>query len=84
MERQMLDWAKRHPEALIIGTIAVGGTALQLGLIKKEDADLNSYVARSALEGVYKIIGQAEKAIRADPAKAVGDLAKKVFGALEK
>jgi hypothetical protein len=62
----------------------VAGTALTLGLIKKEDADLDSYVARSALEGVYKIIGQEEKAIRADPAKAVGDLAKKVFGALEK
>jgi hypothetical protein len=60
----------------------VAGTALQLGLIKKEDADLDSYVARSALDGVYKIIGQEEKAIRADPAKAVGDLAKKVFGAL--
>ena len=60
----------------------VAGTALQLGLIKKEDADLDSYVARSALDGVYKIIGQEEKAIRADPAKAVGDLAKKGFGAL--
>lgn len=62
----------------------VAGTALTLGLIKKEDADLDSYVARSALDGVYKIIGQEEKAIRADPAKAVGDLAKKVFGAIEK
>ena len=62
----------------------VAGTALTLGLIKKEDADLDSYVARSALDGVYKIIGQEEKAIRANPAKAVGDLAKKVFGALEK
>jgi len=62
----------------------VAGTALQLGLLKKEDADLDSYVARSALDGVYKIIGQEEKAIRADPAKAIGDLAKKVFGALEK
>src|SRR5690349_5126693 len=62
----------------------VAGTALTLGLIKKEDADLDSYVARSALDGVYKIIGQEEKAIRADPAKAIGDLAKKVFGALEK
>ena len=60
----------------------VAGTALQLGLLKKEDADLDSYVARSALDGVYKIIGQEEKAIRANPAKAVGDLAKKVFGAL--
>ena len=60
------------------------GKGLELGLIKKEDADIDSYVARSALDGVYKIIGQEEKAIRANPAKAVGDLAKKVFGALGK
>jgi hypothetical protein len=62
----------------------VAGKALELGLLKKEDADIDSYVARSALDGVYKIIGQEEKAIRANPAKAVGDLAKKVFGALGK
>jgi hypothetical protein len=60
------------------------GKGLELGLIKKEDADIDSYVARSALDGVYKIIGQEEKAIRANPAKAVGSLAKKVFGALDK
>lgn len=62
----------------------VAGKGLALGLIKKEDADIDSYVARSALDGVYKIIGQEEKAIRADPAKAIGSLAKKVFGALGK
>lgn len=62
----------------------VAGQGLQLGLIKKEDADIDSYVARSALDGVYKIIGQEEKAIRANPAEAIGDLAKKVFGALRK
>ncbi len=62
----------------------VAGKGLELGLIKKEDADIDSYVARSALDGVYKIIGQEEKAIRADPAKAIGGLAKKVFGAIGK
>jgi Protein of unknown function (DUF4197) len=60
----------------------VAGKGLQLGLISKEDADIDSYVARSALDGVYKIIGQEEQAIRANPAQAIGDLAKKVFGAL--
>jgi hypothetical protein len=62
----------------------VAGKGLELGLINKEDADIDSYVARSALDGVYKIIGQEEKAIRANPAEAIGDLAKKVFGALER
>jgi len=60
----------------------VAGKALQLGLLRKEDADIDSYVARSALDGVYKVIGQEEKAIRANPAQAIGELAKKVFGAL--
>jgi hypothetical protein len=60
----------------------VAAKALRLGLLKKEDADIDSYVAQSALDGVYKIIGQEEKAIRANPAKAAGDLAQKVFGAL--
>src|SRR6187549_933949 len=69
-----LDLAKKYNQ--------VAGMGLQLGLLKKEDADIDSYVARSALDGVYKIIGQEEKAIRANPAKAAGDLAKKVFGAL--
>jgi hypothetical protein len=62
----------------------LAGTGVQLGLLKKEDADVDSYVARSALDGVYKIIGQEEKSIRANPAQAVGALAKKVFGALGK
>jgi hypothetical protein len=62
----------------------VAGKALRMGLMKAEDADIDSYVARSALDGVYKIIGQEEKAIRADPARAIGGLAKKVFGALGK
>jgi hypothetical protein len=62
----------------------VAGQGVALGLLKKEDADIESYVARSALDGVYKIIGQEEKAIRANPAAAVGSLAKKVFGSLAK
>lgn len=62
----------------------VAGQGLALGLIKKEDADIDSYVARSALDGVYKVIGQEEKAIRANPASALGGLARKVFGAVGK
>lgn len=60
----------------------VAGKGLQLGLIKKEDADIDSYVARAALDGVYKMIAQEEKAIRANPMKAAGSMAQKVFGAL--
>jgi hypothetical protein len=55
-----------------------------LGLIKKEDADLDRYVAREALDGVYEMIAEEEKAIRANPMKAAGSMAQKVFGALGK
>jgi hypothetical protein len=61
----------------------LAGKGLQLGLIKAEDASIETYVARSALEGVYKMIAQEEKAIRADPMKAAGAMAKKVFGTLD-
>jgi Protein of unknown function (DUF4197) len=62
----------------------LAGQGAQLGLIKKKDADIDAYVARSALDGVYKMIAQEEKAIRADPMKAVGSMAQKVFGAVGK
>lgn len=62
----------------------VAGKGLQLGLIKKEDANLDNYVAHAALDGVYKMIAEEEKAIRANPLEAAGGMAQKVFGALGK
>jgi hypothetical protein len=61
----------------------LAGKGLQFGLIKPEDASIDTYVARSALDGVYKMIAEEEKAIRADPLKATGAMAKKVFGAID-
>jgi hypothetical protein len=62
----------------------VAAKGLQLGLMKKEDANVDQYVARSALDGVFKVIAQEEQAIRANPMKAAGGVAQKVFGALGK
>lgn len=58
------------------------GQGAQMGLVKKEDAQIDSYVTRKALDGLYTMIGEEEKAIRSNPVGAVGGLAKKVFGAL--
>ena len=58
------------------------GQGAKLGLVKKEDAQIDNYVTRKALDGLYTMIGEEEKAIRANPVGAVGGLAKKVFGAL--
>lgn len=60
------------------------GKAATFGVIKKEDAQLDHYVTGKALDGLYKMIAEEEKAIRGNPIGAAGNLAKKVFGALGK
>jgi hypothetical protein len=58
------------------------GPASKLGLIDKQDADLDSYVTRKAVDGLFYMIAQEEKAIRADPVGQTSKLLKKVFGSL--
>ena len=58
------------------------GKAARFGLVKEADARLDHYVTQKALDGLYLMIAEEEKAIRADPAGAAGKLARKVFGAL--
>ncbi len=60
----------------------VAAKAARLGLVKDEDANIESYVTKKALDGLYLVIGEEERAIRQDPLGAAGKLAKKVFGAL--
>ena len=59
---------------------AVAGKAAGLGLVKKEDANLNAYVSGKALDGLYFMIGEAEKKIRRDPVATGSVILKKVFG----
>lgn len=58
------------------------GKAARFGLIDEENAHLDQYVTAKALDGLYLMIAEEEKAIRKDPVGAVGSLARKVFGAL--
>ncbi len=58
------------------------GKAAKFGLVSEQDAHLDNYVTQKALDGLYLMIAEEEKAIRKNPAEAVGKLAKKVFGAL--
>lgn len=59
---------------------AVAGKAAGLGLMKKEDANLNGYVTTRALDGLYLMIGEEERKIRRDPVGTGSALLKKVFG----
>lgn len=59
------------------------GKAAQFGLIKAEDAQLDSYVTQKALDGLYLMIAEEERAIRKDPVSAAGSLARRAFGVLQ-
>lgn len=59
---------------------AVAGKVSNLGLVKKEDANIQSYVTRKALDGLYFVIGEEEKKIRRDPIGTGSDILRKVFG----
>lgn len=54
----------------------------QFGLVKQDDATIESYVTRKALDGLYLMIAEQEKAFRANPVGASSEIVKKVFGAL--
>ena len=45
----------------------VAGKAAGMGLVKKEDANIQQYVTGKTLDGLYFMIGEEEKKIRQDP-----------------
>ncbi len=61
---------------------SLAGQGAALGLVKAEDASIETYVTRKALDGLYLIIAEQEKAFRQNPVGATSDIVKKVFGAL--
>jgi hypothetical protein len=58
------------------------GKGVRLGLIRAEDANLDQYVTRKALDGLYTTIADEERAIRANPFDQRQNTLRKVFGAL--
>jgi hypothetical protein len=62
---------------------AVAGKVQSLGLLKPQEASIESYVTGKALDGLYLMIGEEEKKIRANPAAAGSAILKKVFGSLK-
>jgi len=59
---------------------AVASKGSAFGLVKPEDANVEQYVTRKALDGLYFMIGQEERKIRADPVATGSALLKAVFG----
>jgi hypothetical protein len=60
----------------------IASRGASLGLVKPEDASIDHYVTRKALDGLYYMIGEEEKKIRRDPIGTGSALLGKVFGAL--
>ena len=61
---------------------AVAGKASALGLLRKDEANVQQYVTARALDGLYLVIGEEEKKIRHDPIGTGSAILKKVFGGL--
>jgi hypothetical protein len=57
-------------------------TAAAFGLVKKEDANLDDYVTQKALDGLFFMVAEEEKAIRKDPVGTASAILRKVFGAI--
>ncbi len=55
----------------------------KLGLLDKENASLEGYVTQKALDGLFFMIGEEERAIRKNPLGQASSLLQKVFGALK-
>ncbi len=62
---------------------AVASRAASLNLLRTQDASIQSYVTEKALDGLYFMIGEEEKKIRANPVATGSAILKKVFGSLK-
>lgn len=61
----------------------VAGKAAELGLMKKEDANIQQYVTGKTLDGLFFMISEEEKKIRQNPVAYGSAILTKVFGALQ-
>ena len=56
------------------------GKYTSIPFMKADSLDLDHYVTNKALDGLFYVVGQEEKAIRTNPTARTTDLLKKVFG----
>ena len=59
---------------------AVASKGAMFGLVRPEDASVEQYVTRKALDGLYLMIGQEERKIRSDPVGTGSAILREVFG----
>lgn len=62
---------------------ALAQQGVRLGLVSAEQASIERYVTQKALDGLYTMIAEEEKKIRANPLAAASDIVRRVFGAIK-
>lgn len=60
----------------------IAASGARVGLVKEEEANLEDYVTRKTLDGLFVVVAEEEKKIRDNPAAAASSIIRKVFGAL--
>lgn len=60
------------------------GQAARFGVIDARDAKVEDYVTRKALDGLFTMIAEEERAIRKDPLGQASKLLQSVFGSLKR
>lgn len=62
---------------------SLAGQGASFGLVGKDEATVESYVTKKALDGLYLMIAEQEKQFRQNPMGAASGIVQKVFGALK-
>jgi len=60
------------------------GSAISGSLLDKDSMDVDAYVTKKAMEGLFKMVAEEENRIRQSPAARTTDILQKVFGAVKK
>lgn len=58
------------------------GQAAAFGVVDPKDDNIDTYVTRKALDGLFLVIAEQERAIRKDPVGSASKMVQKVFGAI--
>jgi hypothetical protein len=58
----------------------IAGKGAKLGLVDAKQAKIENYVTQKTLDGLFLMMAEQEKTIRADPIGAATAMARKVFG----
>jgi hypothetical protein len=62
---------------------SLAGQGASFGLVGKDEATVENYVTKKALDGLYLMIAEQEKQFRQNPMGAASGIVQKVFGALK-